>query len=411
MQHEVRDGERVARHVNVPFVNCTVKAGSGGLGVYANERIAAGSIILTERPFVLTPSWAHRRNYCAVCVAKAPGEEAWRDCCDGCQCVAFCSAACADMAANDELHSACECAALAAFANSKSRGLEEDEHEDDNEEDEDEDGTDEEEEDDEEEEVADLIFQAIRILSHRFAGQRVPAFPESDPCLSPVSYDDYSMRLQAIRLGKSKALVLKRAVTATLRYLPPEARVPPKELFDVLNRHQCNVYGVLGPGGCSVGMASFIGGLHTFNHSCMPNAVFDSLPLRNADHTTRSAAENAPAHFALRALMDISIGEEICHCYAASTDGPSQRLQYLQVHYGFECQCPRCSCDDPGEEADLSEHLDALRCICDGCGTGLSYPLTAAAEGVAAGGDAVPACRLLQCVLCGGRWEQDEDEY
>ena len=41
--------------------------------------------------------------------------------------------------------------------------------------------------------------------------------------------------------------------------------MPPAELFDVLNRHQCNVYGVLGAGNADVALASFVGAFHLFN--------------------------------------------------------------------------------------------------------------------------------------------------
>ena len=94
----------------------------------------------------------------------------------------------------------------------------------------------------------------------------------------------------------------------------------------------------------------------------------------------------------MRALVDIAEGEEICHCYAASADGPSQRRRYLTDHYGFECACPRCACDDPGEEADLSDQLDALRCPYSDCGSGLSYPLPTGE---------------WKCVHCGESWEDE----
>ena len=164
----------------------------------------------------------------------------------------------------------------------------------------------------------------------------------------------------------------------------------------MINRHQCNVFGVLGAAGRSVGLASFVAAMHLTNHSCLPNAAFDSMPTHGG-MVTQDGFEFAA--FGLRAIVDIAEGDEICHCYAGSADGPSQRLQYLRDHHGFECNCERCECDDPATEADLSERLDAVRCACDGCGTGLSYPLPQLSED----GEVV-----RQCVLCSGQFEADE---
>ena len=111
---------------------------------------------------------------------------------------------------------------------------------------------------------------------------------------------------------------------------------------------------------------------------------------------------------------------------AGSADGPSQRLQYLRDHHGFDCICGRCTCDDILKEAELAEGLDAIRCCCDGCHAGLSYPL--AADGNTDGSEvtiakevggygATPAepdegaTSLRQCVLCGGQFCAALDEY
>ena len=267
-------------------------------------------------------------------------------------------------------------------------------------------GSDDDDDDDDDDDVADLVFQAIRILSYKTSNRSSHSFIDSshdDAKSLAVTYDSYAARLIGMRRTKRTADGIKRTVKSALRSMPKESsasRVPPSELVDVLNRHQCNVFGVLGAGGRSVGLSSFIGAMHLTNHSCLPNAAFDSTPVFGGRLLgDDDSNEFEFAAFGLRAIVDIPEGEEICHCYAGSADGPSQRLQYLRDHHGFECVCERCSCDDPAEEADLADRLDAVRCICDGCGTGLSYPLPSA-RGVDVDGDEV----VRQCVLCAGQF-------
>ena len=76
--------------------------------------------------------------------------------------------------------------------------------------------------------------------------------------------------------------------------LPAEARVPPSQLLDLLERHGCNLYGVTGAAGEDVAGASFAGFFHLFNHSCIPNVVFDS-----AHPEDGAAASGAAPLFAL----------------------------------------------------------------------------------------------------------------
>ena len=342
---------------------CTVQASCGGLGVFARERIPAGTILLSERPFALTPSFAERSRVCAVCFQQATPPEEWTIHCGMCGCVSYCTDACRQFASTAELHSQAECSAFRAW--SQGEGF---------------DATD---------PLNDLVIQAIRILAHRLAGVRIRALDSTD--VDAVAYHSYAHRLLAMRRNARTSNGIKKAVQATLHAFP-EARVEAKELAGLLSRHQCNVFGVLGERGSSVGLASFLGAMHLFNHSCMPNAAFDSVPA-----ITQGRGE--PATFRLVSILDISPGEEICHCYAASADGPSKRLQYLRDNHGFECVCVRCACDDPSEEAELAEQLDEVRCCLPSCGSGLSFPV--AGQGRS---DVV----VRQCVHCGGRWECDE---
>ena len=348
--------KRLERVADVPFAApCESAIATGGLGVFATIAIPAGSTLILERPFALTAAWDRRRHVCAWCM-KEDDIAPLPHCCTCCHCVAYCSDTCAAHGADS--HTPLECEALAAFAADE----------------------------DDDEGVADLVVQAIRILALRHAGRRVRPFPESPV---EVGYDGYEARLQGFNRSTRQAKAIRSAVKLALRAMPSDGCVSPNELLDVLNRHQCNALGVLGAGARAVGLASCIGGIHLFNHSCIPNAAFDSVPVGVAEDAGGGMA------FALRALADIPIGGEIFHCYAGSADGPSRRLQYLRDHYGFECNCPRCGCvDDPMAEAELADEVDAMRCRCDECGSGLGYPIDE--DGY-----------MRRCVHCGGEWEED----
>ena len=350
------DVSRLERVADVQFVApCRAALTVGGVGVFTTATVPAGTTLLAERPFALTASWERRKHVCDWCMAEDEVSP-YPLCCKSCGSVAYCSDACARSATR---HSALECEAFAAFAA-----------------------------DDDDEGVADLVVQAIRILAHRHANVRTTPIPGTP---LEVGYDDYRARLQNIARTKRQEVAIKSAARVTLRVMPPEGRVTPGELIEVLSRHQCNALGVTGVGGSELGLASCLGGMHLFNHSCMPNAVWDSRPLLPSPDDA-----GAGVAFALRALSDIPGGTEVFICYAASAEGPARRLQYLKDHYGFDCNCARCGCaDDPMGEAELADELDAMRCRCEGCGTGLSYPLLHE-EGV------------RRCVHCGGDWEEEE---
>ena len=227
--------------------------------------------------------------------------------------------------------------------------------------------------------VGDLVDQAVALLAMRRDAGVVETLPGVR-----CDYASYRGRLDRIARTKATGEAIRRATKAALRAVPEAARVPPAELFDVLNRHQCNVYGVLGAGNADVALASFVGAFHLFNHSCCPNLVFDCVP--------REIVDDGPPRFALVALTAIEEGAELCHCYAPSAAGPSVRRAYLRQHHGFECTCARCGCDDPADELDFEERLERARCPLPGCGTGLSYQL--------AGG-------RRRCVQCGGTWDDE----
>ena len=245
MSH-ARDRTSVSASLNELFARlnapCEIKATSyGGLGVFASRRILAGEPILHESPLLLTVSASAERTNCARCLAPCePGDE-WDIRCMDCERVFYCSELCKTA----HVHDAIECNARAAAANDANF----------------------------DDELSDLVTQAIAALALRHRNGTVSLLPSLKG-----SYDSYESRLCGIRRTQRNGRPIKEAVLASLRAVAPSARVPPKELFTLLDRHQANVYGVIGPGNADVALASFVGAFHLFNHSCLPNLVFDCQP-------------------------------------------------------------------------------------------------------------------------------------
>ena len=137
-----------------------------------------------------------------------------------------------------------------------------------------------------------------------------------------------------------------RRARASLASAPPpsvisdEARVPPSELLDLLERHGCNLYGVTGGRGEDVAGASFAGFFHLFNHSCSPNVVFDS-----ATQVQPASPDGGAPLFALRALFDVASGEELCISYTSSADGKRASSERVCVREGG---CERGGCERGG---------------------------------------------------------------
>ena len=94
--------------------------------------------------------------------------------------------------------------------------------------------------------------------------------------------------------------------------------------------------------------------LSLVNHSCAPNAVEGELRLE-------SEAEGHIPHFELRAIKDISKGEEINTCYVNNIkrfgNGALKRKAGVLQELTFDCVCSVCS----GQVADQREILKRIR--------------------------------------------------
>ena len=85
------------------------------------------------------------------------------------------------------------------------------------------------------------------------------------------------------------------------------------------------------------------------NHSCAPNTT-----LINSDMETDTVK--------VRAVKDISKGEEVTHCFITGGISSSQfgMKKYLQQSFGFDCNCPVCSGKIPNQEVIRSELVSIM---------------------------------------------------
>ena len=390
MEANERDVVGLAATVNVALSQCDFPCRAavderGEISMFASRSIAAGERVLIERPLAITVEHDARPFVCATCFADArvwkpqanhgmPSR--WTIRCRGCGVLRFCSKECEALLA--PRHGGCECDALASIARDEKAA---------------------------QSPVVDangtnMLAQAIRILSDRHARTAVESFAGLS-----VSYDSLNTRLLGVEREWPPAALIDEAAEVALRSLRPEARVPPPELFGLLHRQQCNVYGVCSRGGRDVARACFVGAMHLFNHSCAPNLVFDSVPVDEAAvpiradrHSPEEAACTAAAPNAaepiprmrpdptpalsLVSLFDIAAGSELAISYLSVDYEPHERQPHLVEHYGFECACPRCTVDET-----LGYGHAALRCTLADCGTG--YGVT------------VPEQAERRCVHCG----------
>jgi len=306
------------RQLELHDVPCRVATSRLGVGMFAARNIMAGECVLRERPLTLTVAAEARAHICAVCLADSRcaasrPRSAWPLGCERCASLSFCSERCSMAAASR--HDGPECAALAAIKQDlkildELGALGDLDH------------------------IGDLVTQAIRILSDRTRGGDVDIGPAGK-----LGYSSYMGRLVGVMPSTEEGRVsLNAATAATLRAMPESARVPFSELAGLLTRHQCNLYGLSGSGGESVGSASFTGFFQLFNHACCPNLVFDCA-------SPERATDGSAPTFALMAAADIAEGTELCISYMCTDREASSRSDHLEAGYGFRCRCDRCACD------------------------------------------------------------------
>ena len=399
---DARDVSEMAAELNARLAQlgfpCRAKLATDkqGLGMYASRAIEAGERVMVEQPLVATPCVDARAFTCAACFADARAQKPkaahgmparWSRRCAGCRTLRYCSASCEASAHARRHRESSECAALGAITREEmttQQPLV--------------DGS-----------AANLLAQAVRLLTDRLAGLRVEALPGL-----PLAYADVAHRLVGVARDEELTATIQQAVDAALRVVPGAAdALAPPELFDVLSRHQANVYGVSSQGGHDLARACFAGAMSLFNHSCQPNLAFDSAPLFPPDATADAAvagdadgalAPRGPA-FSLVSLAAVAEGDELMLAYTSVGEPRDERRRHLREYYGFDCACPRCAAPDDALDA-------APRCRLDDCGTGYVVPVAAGGAAAADEGGDEPLAGTMtrppawRCLHCGREQQQ-----
>lgn len=143
----------------------------------------------------------------------------------------------------------------------------------------------------------------------------------------------------------------------------------PEEAYHLLLAIQCNAHRIKDSLGRDMALGLFPM-TSMLNHSCAPNCY----------HSFRVRQGEQPV-LIMRALRDISAGEELCYNYVPLYQSTAMRQTQLLSAYSFMCSCERCltagpsatlapaldppSADDEGERQYPSDDVLSLSTTCD----------------------------------------------
>jgi len=100
----------------------------------------------------------------------------------------------------------------------------------------------------------------------------------------------------------------------------------------LLNRFNCNNFAVLDDLQIGIGAGIYDQGA-LLNHSCDSNCMLS--------YSFNNATQQTDQH--IRTIVDIEIGEELCHSYCDTAWHQEKRRSYLQETYEFWCDCYNCT--------------------------------------------------------------------
>ena len=89
--------------------------------------------------------------------------------------------------------------------------------------------------------------------------------------------------------------------------------------------------------------------INRINHSCVPNCSVQWNPVTDREE--------------LFTAREVGAGEELTICYldmVTNVSSREERRDYLERHFGFQCDCPLCSLE--GEELRADDEIRLKEC-------------------------------------------------
>ena len=103
------------------------------------------------------------------------------------------------------------------------------------------------------------------------------------------------------------------------------------EVSHIVLAIQCNAHSIKISSGDVIGVGLFPT-VSMMNHSCIPNCAH-----------TFSVSQFSPVRLEMRAIRDITAGEELCYSYVPLYQSTEKRRAQLSAAYSFICCCERCT--------------------------------------------------------------------
>ncbi|KIJ28651.1 hypothetical protein M422DRAFT_189461, partial [Sphaerobolus stellatus SS14] len=276
-----------------------------GRGVYAKKSFKRGTVLLAQRPYIISISTPNLSSYCSYCAVPSKSESSLKRC-TKCKVVWYCSSVCQN--ADWPIHKH-ECPAICRWMASAPDGS--------------------------------PPGEAVRTLGRILWGRKVQgedsgwwkeilALQSHRGSLPSSSTDSYTQL--------AHFLVRYLGVTSPIE-LEPYGLHSAGDIVDLISKFTTNTFTLstptLTPIGTSVSPLAAL-----FNHSCRPNAV---IVFPRTPHPSTGASGSSEPSLHVIAIRDIEPGEEVLTSYVDISLPTHKRQEDLKETYNFTCSCAVCS--------------------------------------------------------------------
>lgn len=325
---------------------------SKGFGVFSTRNITAGETVICEKPILLYPQASLVDNVCSHCLRDLHGNPAVVKC-TTCDHAFFCNDSCLHASRDDPgSHSIFVCNALSTVSSAEAS-----------------------------DETASALHLLCRVYGLLLAAcastsseamDRFHAFQSLSPGNATVILldEDYVSWLQNVYDRFLPFLQTQRENFGQIQGLNPTS---PEFVREIFLKDLVNAYGIRAP--LRMGSdCTLIRGTAVYkecsriNHECLPN-------IARCEDFDETSGNNVCMKF--KALHDLPPGEEMTQSYFPLAWDLEERQTRCHQVYGFQCTCPRCSCESGGavqnarnevaEEGYISVFLMKYLCLEDEC--------------------------------------------